>query len=77
MATTNTDCDTGDGRRSSIEKKPIIVPDTDIDLDTKDSKEAQGPSAFERLPDEIIQQYALFCLSVYPSTHLVSNCWFP
>lgn len=42
--------DTGDGRRLSIEKKPIIITDAIID------DEDDEPSAFERLPDEIIQQ---------------------
>lgn len=48
--------DAGDeGRRPSIEKKPFIItedavdPGLDIDIDIV-------PSAFERLPDEIIQQ---------------------
>lgn len=35
----------GEGRRPSIEKKPILIPDDE--------------TAFERLPDEIIQQYAV------------------
>lgn len=56
MATTdiNVDSDPVEGRRSSIEKKPVIVADTEVLPDD------EGPSAFERLPDEIIQQYALF-----------------
>jgi len=48
--------DAGDeGRRPSIEKKPFVItqdavdPELDIDSDI-------APSAFERLPDEIIQQ---------------------
>lgn len=48
------DSDTGDARRSSIEKKPVIVVDSHISLDDDE------PAVFERLPDEIIQQYALF-----------------
>jgi hypothetical protein len=39
--------DADPGRRSSIEKRPIMVM-TDV--------EDQPPSAFERLPDEIIHQ---------------------
>ena len=43
-----------EGRRPSIEKKPIVMGDYN------DSE----PPAFERLPDEIIQQYVscLVCL---------------
>lgn len=37
--------DPDEGRRSSIEKRPIVMPDV-----------PPAPSAFERLPDEIIQQ---------------------
>jgi len=37
--------DPDEGRRSSIEKRPIVMPD-----------EATTPTAFERLPDEIITQ---------------------
>ncbi|KAK4043643.1 hypothetical protein C8A01DRAFT_43401 [Parachaetomium inaequale] len=44
MADTDIVADAGERRRPSIEKKPIMVPD-----DTE-------PPAFERLPDEIIQQ---------------------
>ncbi|KAK4174969.1 hypothetical protein QBC36DRAFT_291935 [Triangularia setosa] len=43
--------ETGDGRRLSIEKKPIIITDT-----TSIGDEDDEPSAFQRLPDEIIQQ---------------------
>ncbi len=50
------DSDTGDARRSSIEKKPVIVVDSHVSLDDDDDE----PAVFERLPDEIIQQYALF-----------------
>ncbi|GAB1310938.1 hypothetical protein MFIFM68171_01148 [Madurella fahalii] len=49
MATTDADAEAGEVRRSSIEKMPI-VSDTEIDVSD------DGPSAFERLPDEIIQQ---------------------
>ncbi|KAK3300951.1 uncharacterized protein B0H64DRAFT_314636 [Chaetomium fimeti] len=42
--------DVSEGRRSSIEKKPIIIPDAADGLDDSE------PPAFERLPDEIIQQ---------------------
>lgn len=47
------DSDTGVGRRSSIEKKPVVVAETDVAPDDE-------PTAFERLPDEIVQQYAPF-----------------
>ncbi|KAK4152420.1 hypothetical protein C8A00DRAFT_16259 [Chaetomidium leptoderma] len=50
MVTADTIADAGEGRRLSIEKKPIIVPDADHGLDNNE------PSAFERLPDEIVQQ---------------------
>jgi hypothetical protein len=51
--------DAGEGRRPSIEKVPIIISDVDDGLDDSE------PPAFERLPDEIIQQYApiFLCLS--------------
>lgn len=39
--------DNGAGRRTSIEKRPIVMADVDDDHDL---------SAFERLPDEIIEQ---------------------
>ncbi|KAK4128559.1 hypothetical protein N657DRAFT_639038 [Parathielavia appendiculata] len=42
--------DAGEGRRPSIEKKRIVVSDTASGLDDK------KPPAFQRLPDEIIQQ---------------------
>lgn len=47
--------DAGEGRRSSIEKKPIIIPGAGNGLD-----DINELPAFERLPDEIIQQYAPF-----------------
>ncbi|KAL2199958.1 hypothetical protein P885DRAFT_29485 [Corynascus similis CBS 632.67] len=43
--------DAGEGRRSSIEKKPIIIPGAGNGLD-----DINELPAFERLPDEIIQQ---------------------
>ncbi|KXX73974.1 hypothetical protein MMYC01_208755 [Madurella mycetomatis] len=49
MATTDADAETGEARRSSIEKIPIV---SGTEIDTGDDE----PSAFERLPDEIIQQ---------------------
>ena len=52
MADTETVADAGEGRRPSIEKKPIMIADADEGLDDAE------PPAFERLPDEIIQQYA-------------------
>ncbi|KAK4239823.1 hypothetical protein C8A03DRAFT_13814 [Achaetomium macrosporum] len=52
MATPDTEPEAGDARRSSIEKKPVFVPDVDADADLDDGV----PSAFERLPDEIIEQ---------------------
>ncbi|EAQ92726.1 hypothetical protein CHGG_00961 [Chaetomium globosum CBS 148.51] len=42
--------DTSEGRRPSIEKAPIIITEVDDGLDDSE------PPAFERLPDEIIQQ---------------------
>jgi hypothetical protein len=54
MADTETVADAGEGRRLSIEKKPIIVPDHADDEGLDDSE----PPAFQRLPDEIVQQYA-------------------
>ncbi|KAL2262815.1 hypothetical protein VTK26DRAFT_9397 [Humicola hyalothermophila] len=56
MVMTDTDCDTGGGRRSSLEKKPVIVSDAEGDSNGKGFKESRGRSAFERLPDEIIEQ---------------------
>jgi hypothetical protein len=50
--------DASEGRRPSIEKVPIIIPDVDDGLDDSE------PPAFERLPDEIIQQYAPVFLSL-------------
>lgn len=66
MATTDTDAnlEVDETRRSSIEKTPIIVSNTQSDAGDDE------PSAFERLPDEIIQQYAwsysspFFCFSL-------------
>jgi hypothetical protein len=51
MASTD---DFTEGRRSSIEKPPVVMPDDDDD--------DAAPSAFERLPDEIIQQYVARCV---------------
>lgn len=55
------DADSGDaveGRRPSVEKPRALVrdPDSSDAGPARDTKEE--PSAFERLPDEIIQQYA-------------------
>lgn len=50
--------DTSEGRRPSIEKAPIIIPEVDDGLDDSE------PPAFERLPDEIIQQYAPISISL-------------
>jgi hypothetical protein len=54
----------GDGRRASIEKKPVSVPVT-VPVPVSTAEASRGldvddaePPAFERLPDEIIQQYA-------------------
>ncbi|KAK4226110.1 hypothetical protein QBC38DRAFT_237455 [Podospora fimiseda] len=46
-----------EGRRPSIEKKPFIISDDQIDseIDYEDEQDVET-SAFERLPDEIIQQ---------------------
>jgi hypothetical protein len=52
MATADESIDAEETRRSSIEKQPIVVSDAEIDVAEDE------PSAFERLPDEIIQQYA-------------------
>jgi hypothetical protein len=54
MADTETVADAGEGRRLSIEKKPIIVPDHADD----EGLDHDEPPAFQRLPDEIVQQYA-------------------
>ncbi|KAK4244798.1 hypothetical protein C7999DRAFT_43579 [Corynascus novoguineensis] len=51
MADTDAAADAGEGRRSSIEKKPIIIPGAGNGLD-----DTNDLPAFERLPDEIIQQ---------------------
>lgn len=61
MADADTVLDAGEARRPSIEKKPIIVRDAGARLDDAE------PPAFERLPDEIIQQYAP---SLLQSSHL-------
>jgi hypothetical protein len=62
MADTDIVADAGEGRRPSIEKKPIMISDADEGLDGLDDTD---PPAFERLPDEIIQQYApSLCLYV-------------
>ncbi|KAK4111809.1 hypothetical protein N656DRAFT_123377 [Canariomyces notabilis] len=50
MATADESIDAEETRRSSIEKQPIVVSDAEIDVAEDE------PSAFERLPDEIIQQ---------------------
>jgi hypothetical protein len=60
MMAADTVADAGEGRRPSIEKKPIVV------IDAADGLVDKEPPAFERLPDEIIQQYA-------PSLHLLSS----
>lgn len=57
MAPADMDSDTRDARRSSIEKTPVTVADT---LDSPVGPDHGEPAVFERLPDEIIQQYALF-----------------
>ncbi|KAL2136026.1 hypothetical protein VTI74DRAFT_5762 [Chaetomium olivicolor] len=51
MTAADTDVVADESRRPSIEKKPVIAPDADGGV--ADNKE---PPAFERLPDEIIQQ---------------------
>ncbi|KAL2178867.1 uncharacterized protein P884DRAFT_241130 [Thermothelomyces heterothallicus CBS 202.75] len=54
MADSDVVTDAGEGRRSSIEKKPIVIPNDDDDDD--DGLKPADPPAFERLPDEIIEQ---------------------
>jgi hypothetical protein len=62
MATPETEPEAGDARRSSIKKRPIFVldanTDADADADVDAGLDDKEPSAFERLPDEIIEQYA-------------------
>ncbi|KAL2022815.1 hypothetical protein VTK56DRAFT_4631 [Thermocarpiscus australiensis] len=53
MATVDADADAGEGRRTTIEKRPISIPDVPDGVIGPGKDE---PSAFERLPDEIIQQ---------------------
>lgn len=42
-------------KRSSIEKLPLLV-DSDLDDDLDDDDAAAQPMAFDKLPEEIIQQ---------------------
>ncbi|AEO66033.1 uncharacterized protein THITE_67447 [Thermothielavioides terrestris NRRL 8126] len=53
MATADTVADAGTARPSATEKQPIVVPVADANAGPDDRK---SPRAFERLPDEIIQQ---------------------
>ncbi|SPQ18706.1 f0b34f14-72c6-4337-9395-86dfa5e5da3c [Thermothielavioides terrestris] len=53
MATVDTVADAGTARPSATEKQPIVVPVADANAGPDDRK---SPRAFERLPDEIIQQ---------------------
>jgi hypothetical protein len=55
MAAADTVADAGTARPSATEKQPIVVPVADANAGPDDRK---SPRAFERLPDEIIQQYA-------------------
>ncbi|KAL2161478.1 hypothetical protein VTH06DRAFT_8040 [Thermothelomyces fergusii] len=55
MADSSVVTDAGEGRRPSIEKKPIAVSNDD-DNNNNDNNNSNPPSAFERLPDEIIEQ---------------------
>jgi hypothetical protein len=73
MTAADTDMVVGEGRRPSIEKKPIALPDTDHAPD----KECP---AFERLPDEIIQQYApslVSLSSLLSGVDLNTSCFLP
>ncbi|KAK3310555.1 uncharacterized protein B0T15DRAFT_41967 [Chaetomium strumarium] len=58
MATLETEPEAGNARRCSIEKRPIFVldADTDANADADAGLDDKEPSAFERLPDEIIEQ---------------------
>jgi hypothetical protein len=61
MSSADTTADEADARRSSIEKKPIMGPDPDPVAAAASAHAPinnRDPPAFERLPDEIIQQYA-------------------
>ncbi|KAL2154345.1 hypothetical protein VTH82DRAFT_3021 [Thermothelomyces myriococcoides] len=55
MADSDAAIDAGEIRRSSIEKKPIVLP-RDNDVDGNDGLKVADQPAFERLPDEIIEQ---------------------